>query len=141
MRSIRASTISAWVAHALTWAPGILFASGALSRSESVAAVAPGEPGNEPTRIGSTLFAEIELYVVLWLLVPVLLTVIVLLALRISDNGQAIRKILLWSPGVLLLGFSFVAIASIGMLYMPAAFALLAAAFADHHRLSRSGKQ
>ena len=63
------------------------------------------------------------------LLVPILLTAITLLGLRLQQTTM--RKILLWSPAVVLLGFCFVAIASIGMFYLPTALALLVAAIAD----------
>ena len=77
----------------------------------------------------STLIAENGLHVVLLLLVPIFLTAITLLGLRLQQTTM--RKILLWSPAVVLLGFCFVAIASIGMFYLPTALALLVAAIAD----------
>ena len=49
------------------------------------------------------------LHVILLLLVPILLTAITLLGLRLQQTTM--RKILLWSPAVVLLGFCFVAIA------------------------------
>ena len=69
--------------------------------------------------------------VVLWLLVPVLLTIIALLAVYLVNPGQANRKILLWCAGLTLLVFCALAIFSFGILYVPAALALLAAAVVD----------
>ena len=79
--------------------------------------------------MSSTLIAENGLHVVLLLLVPIFLTAITLLGLRLQQTTM--HKILLWGPAVVLLGFCFVAIASIGMLYLPTALALLVAAIAD----------
>ena len=69
--------------------------------------------------------------VVLWLLVPVLLTVIALLAVHLVNPGVLKRKILLWCAGLALLVFCMLAIFSIGILYVPAALALLVAAVTD----------
>ena len=69
--------------------------------------------------------------VVLWLLVPVLLTIIALLAVYLVYPGQANRKILLWCTAAALLVFCALAIFSFGILYVPAALALLVAAVAD----------
>ena len=98
-------------------------------QGESVAPALPGESVGERTWMNSTLIAENGLHVVLLLLVPIFLTAITLLGLRLQQTTM--RKILLWSPAVVLLGFCFVAIASIGMFYLPTALALLVAAIAD----------
>ena len=81
--------------------------------------------------MSSTLIAENGLHVVLLLLAPIFLTAITLLGLRLTAKSQTVRKVLLWGPAVVLLGFCFVAIASIGMFYLPTALALLVAAIAD----------
>ena len=83
------------------------------------------------TRYSATAIEANGLHVILLLLAPILLTGIALLALRLTAKSQAVRKVLLWSPAVVLLGFCFVAIASIGMFYLPTALALLVAAIAD----------
>ena len=98
-------------------------------QGESVAPALSGESVGERTWMSSTLIAENGLHVVLLLLVPILLTALTLLGLRLQQTTM--RKILLWSPAVVLLGFCFVAIASIGMFYLPTALALLVAAIAD----------
>ena len=100
-------------------------------QGESVAPALPGESVGERTWMSSTLIAENGLHVVLLLLVPIFLTAITLLGLRLTAKSQTVRKVLLWGPAVVLLGFCFVAIASIGMFYLPAALALLVAAIAD----------
>ena len=65
-------------------------------------------------RSSATAIEVNGLHVILLLLVPILLTAITLLGLRLQQTTM--RKILLWSPAVVLLGFCFVAIASIGMI-------------------------
>ena len=80
-------------------------------------------------RSSATAIEVNGLHVILLLLVPILLTAITLLGLRLQQTTM--RKILLWSPAVVLLGFCFVAIASIGMFYLPTALALFVAAIAD----------
>ena len=83
------------------------------------------------TRYSATAIEANGLHVILLLLVPILLTGIALLALRLTAKSQTVRKVLLWGPAVVLMGFCFVAIASIGMFYLPTALALLVAAIAD----------
>ena len=127
--SIGVATVSAWIAHAFAWVAGNGFAFVPVYQGESVAPALPGESVGERTWMSSTLIAENGLHVVLLLLVPIFLTAITLLGLRLQQTTM--RKILLWSPAVVLLGFCFVAIASIGMFYLPTALALLVAAIAD----------
>ena len=139
--SIGVATVSAWIAHAFAWVAGIGFAFVPVYQGESVAPALPGESVGERTWMSSTLIAENGLHVVLLLLVPIFLTAITLLGLRLHLTAitllglrlqqTTMRKILLWSPAVVLLGFCFVAIASIGMFYLPTALALLVAAIAD----------
>ena len=83
------------------------------------------------SRYSVTAIEANGLHVILLLLVPILLTGIALLALRLTAKSQAVRKVLLWGPAIVLLGFCAVAIFSIGMFYLPAALALLVAAIAD----------
>ncbi len=129
LRSIGVATVSAWIAHAFAWAAGIGFAFVPVYEGESVAPALPGEPGGEVIRSSATTIEVNGLHVILLLLVPILLTAITLLGLRLQQTTM--RKVLLWSPAVVLLGFCFVAIASIGMFYLPTALALLVAAIAD----------
>ena len=129
LRSIGVATVSAWVAHAFAWAAGVWWAFWPTYEGASVTATLPGEPGGEVIRSSATAIEVNGLHVILLLLVPILLTAITLLGLRLQQTTM--RKILLWSPAVVLLGFCFVAIASIGMFYLPTALALLVAAIAD----------
>ena len=129
MRAIGVATVSAWVAHAFAWAAGVWLAFWPTYEGASVTAALPGEPGGEVIRSSATAIEVNGLHVILLLLVPILLTAITLLGLRLQQTTM--RKILLWSPAVVLLGFCFVAIASIGMFYPPTALALLVAAIAD----------
>ena len=127
--SIGVATVSAWVAHAFAWAAGVWLAFRPTYEGASVTATLPGEPGGEVIRSSATAIEVNGLHVILLLLVPIFLTAITLLGLRLQQTTM--RKILLWSPAVVLLGFCFVAIASIGMFYLPTALALLVAAIAD----------
>ena len=129
LRSIGVATVSAWIAHAFAWAAGVFFAFGPVYQGESVTPALPGAPGGEVIPSSATAIEVNGLHVILLLLVPILLTAITLLGLRLQQTTM--RKILLWSPAVVLLGFCFVAIASIGMFYLPTALALLVAAIAD----------
>ncbi len=129
LRSIGVAAVSASVAHALAWVAGVWLAFWPTYEGASVTATLPGEPGGEVIRSSATAIEVNGLHVILLLLVPILLTAITLLGLRLQQTTM--RKILLWSPAVVLLGFCFVAIFSIGMFYLPAALALLVAAIAD----------
>ena len=132
LSSISVPSISAWTAHGLAWAAGIFLAFGPVYQSSSATPATPDEPGGEPTWIGSsTLVEENGLYVILLLLVPVLLTASFLSARRLTAKRQTVRRALLWGNPAVLLGFCFVAIASIGMLYLPSGLALLIAAATD----------
>ncbi len=124
-----AATISAWVAHALAWATGIWFVFGPAYAGESVTATRPGEPRGESTRVTMNLIEANGLDVVFWLLVPLVLTGIALLAVHRPGSSQPGRKALLWITAVALLGYCAVLIfSSIGVFYLPAALALLVAA-------------
>ena len=129
--SIGVATVSAWVAHAFAWAAGVWLAFWPTYEGASVTATLPGEPGGEVIRSSATAIEVNGLHVILLLLVPIFLTAITLLGLRLTAKSQTVRKVLLWGPSVVLLGFCFVAIASIGMFYLPTALALLVAAIAD----------
>lgn len=138
MRAIGAASLSAWVAHALAWVAGLALAFVPMYQGRSVAASRPGEPGGEGTWFDSTLIAENGLHVVLLLLAPILLTWIPLLAIRFTNRGQTGRRLLLWGPPVVLLGFCLVAMFSIGAFYLPSGIALLVAALADFNGQERN---
>ena len=125
LRNVSATILSAWTAHALAWAAGVWLAFGPAYRGVSVT------PGGETTRISST-FLEVNGLHVLWVLVvPVLLTGVGLLAIRLTDKGETRRKAALWGLVVVLWGFCALGVCSFGWAYAPAAVALLVAAATD----------
>ena len=141
MTIVSATNVSAWTAHALAWAAGIWLTLGPAYEGvsptpvlihESETPVLRGDgAGSEPTRFTATLVEVNGLYVIFWLLVPVVLTGIALLTIQHTNNSQASRKILLWGPAVALLGFCAVTILSLGVFYLPAVLALLFAAVTE----------
>ena len=137
---VSATNVSAWTAHALAWAAGVWLTFGPAYAGVSVTPVLRGDgSGSEATRYTATLIEVNGLYVIFWLLVPVVLTGIALLAVQLTNNSQARRKILLWGPVVALLGFCAVAILSVGVFYLPAALALLFAAVTDSRGHAANG--
>ena len=126
------TAISAWVAHALASGTGLWMAIGPVYQGVSVPATRPGESVSETTRITSTLVEANGLWVLWLLLFPVLLTGLALLAIRVTDAGQARRKAFLWASALSLLAFCAVGMFSIGVFYLPAALALLCAAITGH---------
>ena len=130
MRGIGIATASAWAAHALAWAAGGWLAFAPVYQGASQTASLPGEPAGEIVRHTSTLIEQNGLQVVPLLLAPIVLTAIALLALQLTGNMPTVRRVLLWGPAALLLGFCVLAILSIGIFYLPAAMALLVAAIA-----------
>ena len=134
VKFVDTTTALTGTAHALAWVAGAWFALGPVYQSESIAATIPGEPAGEVSRSTATLLEVNGLDGALMLLVPVILTGIALLAIQLTNKSQASRAVLLWGPVVLLLGFCFVAILSIGLFYLPAALVLLVAALTDFNR-------
>ena len=125
------TAISAWVAHALAWGVGLYMVFGPVYQGVSVDPSLPGEPHGQATRYTETLVEANGPWVLWLLLIPVLLSGLPLVSIRFTHPGQARRRVLLWTPAVVLLAFCAVGIASIGMLYLPTALALLIAAIAD----------
>ena len=115
-KRIGATSVSALVAHALAWAAGVLLVLAPVYSS------------------GATLIEVNGLYVIWLLLVPVLLTGIALWATRRPGDWRARRKAILWGSSMLLLGLCALSILSIGVIYLPAAFALVFAAVIDSGR-------
>ncbi len=137
---VSATNVSAWTAHALAWAAGVWLTFGPAYVGVSGTPVLRGDgSGSEATRYTATLIEVNGLYVIFWLLVPVVLTGIALLAVQLTNNSQARRKILLWGPVVALLGLCSVAILSVGVFYLPAALALLFAAVTDSRGHAANG--
>ena len=76
---------------------------------------------------------------VIWLLIlPVLITGLVLLVIRLTDTGQLGRKVLLWTLTLTFLAFCAVGIFSIGLFYLPSGLALMCAAITGS--VGRPGK-
>ena len=113
LRSVNAKLALASAAHALTWIPGLFLAFGPAYT---------GSDGFEPhTR---TLIEVSGLYGVFVIFVPILLTGVVLWAVwrRVASER------FLWGIALGLVVLCVLAAASIGMLYVPAALALVIAA-------------
>ena len=90
--------------------------------------VSSGPGSEEVVRSSASLIAINGYRVVPVLLAPVALAVAGLLATRTVNPRQPSGKIALWSPPAMLLLFCIVGSFSIGMFYIPAAAASLAAA-------------
>ena len=134
VKFVDTTTALTWTAHALAWVAGAWLALGPVYQSVSMAATIPGEPAGEVSRSTATLLEVNGLYGALMLLVPVILTGIALLAIQLANKSQASRVVLLWGTTVLLLGFCFLAILSIGLFYLPAALVLFVAALTGFNR-------
>ncbi len=125
MRRYDAAIVSTAIAHALAWAAAIWLAVGPAYQGESVAAVTLGGTAIEPIRTTATLIEVNGLSVLPLLIAPVLLTALALLAALVMRAESVGRGVLVLVLAVLLLGFSAVGIASIGLLFLPAAIALV----------------
>ena len=119
------SAILTAVAHALAWAGALWLALGPVYQGVSVTAVTPGDVAGQPVRFTATLIEANGLTVLPVLLAPVALTALALLAILLTDAGQARRRVFLWVSAALLLGFCAVGSLSIGLFYLPAALALI----------------
>lgn len=121
------AVIAIWVAHALAWMAGIGLSVAPVYQGATTRATAPGEPPAETIRHSSTLI-EVNGALILLLLIPVLLTGVAVLVMHSAGHGKVLRRLLLWLPTIVLLGFCVVSILSIGAIYLPAAGALLCGA-------------
>lgn len=120
--------IAAALAHVLAWAASIWLAVGPSYQ------VVTGTPEGQ-VRTTKTLIEANGLWVISLLLVPVALTGLSFLTASFIGNKGASGRVLLWFWAVLLLGGCFLAIWSIGLFYLPAAFLLgLAALIASVRR-------
>ena len=124
MKRRDAAVISTGVAHALAWVAALWLAARTSYQGASVTLVTPGDVAGETTGVTATLIEVNGLRVLSLLLAPVALTALALLAVLLTDAGEARRKVLLWASAVLLLGFCAVGSFSIGLFYLPAAIAL-----------------
>ena len=125
MKRHNAAVVSTGIAHvlALVVVLGLVF--GPVYQGGSVTPAAPGAPANVPTKTTAT-FIEVNGWSVLpILLVPAALTGLALLTVLNTNAGQIRRRVLVWVPAVLLLGFCILGSSSIGIVYLPSALALV----------------
>ena len=130
--------VSACAAHLLTWCAGLWFAFGPVYQGVSVTPTVPGEVESNATRHTATLVEQNGLWVIWLLILPVLITGLVLLVIRLTDTGQLGRKVLLWTLTLTFLAFCAVGIFSIGLFYLPSGLALMCAAITGS--VGRPGK-
>ena len=125
--------MSAWAAHAFAWTATLFLAFGPVYSGASAPATDLYGLGGAQVWPGSSssLVAHNGLYVVPLLLVPIFLTGHVLITMYFLRARRVPRRVLVWTPAVILLGCCLVAMMSIGLLYLPSALALLLAAATD----------
>lgn len=128
VRFSRVANVSAWVALGLAVAAGAYLAFGPAYQGVEVEAVAPGESSVEVGRFTATFIEVNGLRAVPLLLVPVVLSGLAVWAVHARDAGRIQLRASLWMFAVALLGLCAVTFLSIGLLYLPTAIALLAAA-------------
>ncbi len=117
-------------AHAAAWAAflWLVFWPHAY-RGVSVQAVPPGsDEAPQVTHLSASYIEMNGLWVVLPMLVPVVITGLALLAVWSWHSKQWTRAACLWLLAVLSLGFCALGYLSFGVLFLPAALALLATA-------------
>ena len=125
MKRYDAAIILTVTAHVLALAAAIWLALGPAYQGESVAAVASGGVAGEPVRTTATLIEVNGPRVLPLILAPVLLTALAALAATVIRADLVWRGPLVLALAVLLLGFCTVGIFSIGLFFLPAAFALI----------------
>ena len=129
--------------HLLAWATFLWLVFWPSYQGDSVSVTADGKGLSAPVRHTATLIEVNGEWVVLLLLVPVACTALACLTMMATHRGSARRTVLLWITAIILSGLSFVSMASIGMLFLPAALTLLlAAGFAQgqlQERTSQAG--
>ncbi len=128
------AAIAAWAAHLLSWAASLWLLLGPVYQGVSTTI-------EGTTRVSAT-FVEMNGLQVIWvLIVPVLLSGIALLALLRTFPGQTGRRLLLWTISVAFLGFCALGVLSFGLLYVPAALALIIVAVTEPGRSRGLGSQ
>ena len=123
--------VMAWTAHITAWATGVWLAVGPVYEGVSSTSTLPGEPAGEFVPFTSNLIEVDGFRAVLFLTVPILSTGVAVWSVHRTDAGKILRKVLVWVPAAALLSFCAISVASIGMLYVPAALLLLIAAVAN----------
>ena len=124
LKRVRLNMVAAWAAHLWAWGIALFLALVPVYSGLSSSSSAPGEW----VETSKTLIEQNGLWVIWILLVPILLSGIVLLAIRFMDAGHKVRKALLWTIALVLLGLCIMTYISIGLLYLPMALALLVVA-------------
>ena len=113
-------------AHGLAWVAGIGLAVVPVYYGTVTTASVPGGPPGETVRHAETLMQANGVWNTLpLLLLPVFLTGAAVLVDGFVPVGRPVRRWLLWTPTIALLGFCALAIMTIGVVYLPAAAALL----------------
>ena len=131
MKSSKVVILSATAAHVLAWAAFLWLAFWPYSyRGVTATPVGPDGTGGQDTHLSASFIEVNGLWVVIPLLAPVALTALALIVALIGSRGRAWNKIVLWVFAVILLAFCGVGMFSIGLLYLPAALALLISAIA-----------
>ena len=131
-----AAGIASWVSHLLAWAAGLglVFAPTYRGGTTTPVQVDPttgqviGPNTVEMTSQAATLIEVNGASAALPLMVPIALTGLAILAVRFTSVDRFLRKVLQGCLAALLLVGCLLAMFSIGIFYLPAALALLAAA-------------
>lgn len=127
----RAAGALGGLSHLMAWAALLWLVLWPSFYQGAVATATPsGGPAGQPTRTAASLIAVNGWWVLSLLLVPVVLSALGLLAATVVRHKPRPAAVLLWLSAVLLLGFCAAGAFSIGLSYLPAAAALLAAALA-----------
>ena len=132
----RAAVISAAVAHALAWAAFLWMAFWPHAyQGVSATPVQVDELGNvigtaeiETVRHSASLVEVNGIWVLLPLFIPVILTGLALIALLTWKERRAGRVLIIAGLALALLVFCFLGYLSFGVIYLPAALALIASA-------------
>ena len=125
--------ITAWVAHILAWGVGLWLAFGPVYSGVSATPlqVNPetgqviGSETVEVTRYTETFIEANGLWSILYMLVPIALTWLSVLAVILTNAPRRVRKGIQWVSVIALLAACLLSILSIGVLYLPSVIVLL----------------
>lgn len=125
--------MTAWAAHLLAWVAGAWIAFAPLSQGVYYSGSGAGGSSStlnseEWTHYTETLIESNGLWVVSYLIIPLILTGIVVFTLHRADIGKVWRKVLIWVIVIALFGFCVLTVFSIGIFYLPAALVIAAVA-------------
>ena len=82
------TVVSACAAHLLTWCAGLWLAIGPVYQGVSATPTVPGGVESSATRHTATLVEQNGLWIIWLLILPLLITGLVLLAIRLTDTGK-----------------------------------------------------